>query len=190
MNYVMTDDLTENRNSMNINQTVKKYGSKLLGFIKSKVRTLEDAEDILQDVWYQFLGLSSADEIESISGWLYKTAKYRIIDFYRKKKPALLEGFSNSEEEDVPDIMDILLRDESPSPELEFIKELFWVKLNDALKELPGEQRTTFIKNEFENMTLQEIADSQGENLKTVISRKNYAVKYLRKKLKNLLEEF
>jgi len=188
MNYVMTEKRIENPDMLNISQTVKIYGSRLLSFIKSKVKKLEDAEDILQDVWYQFLGISSDEEIDSISGWLYFVTRNKINDFYRKKRPALLEDISYEDGEN--SLVDVLLRDDSGSPENEIQKNIFWKEFNSALKSLPENQKTTFILNEFKGMTLQEIADLQGENLKTIISRKRYALKNLRKKLEHLLEEF
>ena len=190
MNYVMTEKTIEKPDMVNISQIVKTYGSKLLSFINSKVKKLEDAEDILQDVWYQFLGLSSDEELDSISGWLYFVTKNKINDFYRKKRPVLLEDISYSYDTDENSLLDILLRDDSGSPEYEIQKEIFWKEFNKALQSLPDNQKTTFILNEFKGMTLQEIADAQEENLKTVISRKRYALKNLRSKLEHLFEEF
>lgn len=94
-----------------------------------------------------------------------------------------------SEDEDELPIKEILLLDESANPELAIFKEQFWDELMSALDELPENQREAFILNEIEDFTLQEIADKNGENLKTIISRKGYAVKHLRKRLKNLYNE-
>jgi len=170
-------------------QTVKKYGSQLLNFVKGKVKTLEDAEDILQDVWYQFSNLGDINELESISGWLYYVAKNKITDLYRKKKPASLEDMTYREEEDDFSMMDVLLLDDSNNAELALFKEMFWKELMAALDELPENQRQAFVLNEIEEKTMQEIADMQGENIKTIISRKGYAVKHLRKKLNHLYQE-
>lgn len=184
-------------NSMALNElkekklsgTVKQYGRQLLSFIKSKVSSTEDAEDILQDVWLQFSSITNFDELQSISGWLYAVSKNRIIDFYRKKKNVYLEDYTYQNDDGDLQIKDILLIDTKLHPELELFKEIFWKELLKALDELPENQKIVFVKNEIEDMTLQAIADEQGENLKTIISRKIYAVKYLRKKLQHLYNE-
>lgn len=189
MNNILAFSAPENSAKPNVTQTVKKYGGQLLNFIKGKVKTLEDAEDVLQDVWFQLSNLSNLDELESVSGWLYHVARNRIVDLYRKKKPESLEDLFVHDEEGDYSIKDFLLLDDTNNPELALFKELFWQQLMDALDELPENQRQTFILNELEDKTLQEIADLQGENLKTVISRKGYAVKHLRKRLDQLYKE-
>lgn len=169
--------------------TIKTYGGRLLGFIRGKVNTLEDAEDILQDVWYQLSGRSDIEEIESISGWLYQVARNKVTDLYRKRKTNSLEDYSYENEDGDFSFKELLLADESDGADLALFKEMFWKELLDALDELPENQKEVFILNEIEDYTLQEIADMLGENLKTVISRKGYAVKYLRKKLNYLYQE-
>ncbi|WP_222165809.1 RNA polymerase sigma factor [Edaphocola aurantiacus] len=172
-----------------ITDTVKKYGAQLMGFIRGKVKKLEDAEDVLQDVWYQFSRLTDIGELDSVSGWLYFVAKNKITDLYRKRKPEALEDYTYEQEDGTFDIKEVLLMDDSNNPELTFFKETFWKAFMDALSELPEVQRDTFVLNEIEDMTLQEIADLQQENIKTVISRKGYAVKHLRKRLEPLYKE-
>lgn len=169
--------------------TIKTYGGKLLGFIRGKVNTLEDAEDILQDVWYQLSGRSDIDEIESMSGWLYQVARNKVTDLYRKRKTNSLEDYSYENEDGEFSFKELLLADESDGADLALFKEMFWKELLDALEELPENQKEVFILNEIEDYTLQEIADMLDENLKTIISRKGYAVKYLRKKLNYLYQE-
>lgn len=172
-----------------ITQTVNQFGKRLFSFIRGKVKTQEDAEDILQDVWFQYSGLDDVEEIENVSGWLFQVARNKVIDLYRKKKPELIEDYSYENEEGELDFKDILLIDDSDNPELQMFKELFWEELMDALEELPENQRQVYILNEFEDLTLQEIADKYNENLKTIISRKGYVVKHLRKRLNYLYEE-
>ncbi len=176
------------RRQQNIIQTIKDYGRKLFGFIRSRVATEEDAEDILQDVWFQLSILPEVEAIESVSGWLYRVAKNKIIDRSRKKQTLSVEDFAYEEEEGGFHVPQILLAD-NPAPETEHLKQLFWEKLFAALKELPEKQRNVFVLNELEDMTLQQIADKEGENLKTIISRKRYAVQHLRNRLENLYKE-
>ncbi len=188
METISTASMTQERN-FSIAETVQQFGKKLFGFIRGKVKTTEEAEDILQDVWYQFSRLSNLDELENVSAWLYRVAQNRVTDNYRKKKTENLEDFTYENDENEISFKEILLLDENASPELAMFKEEFWNQLMNALEDLPESQREVFLLNEIEDFTLQEIADQKGENLKTIISRKGYAVKHLRKKLHNLYKE-
>jgi RNA polymerase sigma factor (sigma-70 family) len=172
-----------------ITQTIKQFNQKLFGFVRNKVKTKEDAEDILQDVWVQLSNLSTIDNLENISAWLYEVARNKIIDKSRKKTSQALEEFSYENDEGEFNYKEILLLDDSNNPELAFFKEMFWNEFQKALDELPENQRDVFLLNEMEDMTLQQIADQKGENLKTIISRKGYAVKHLRNKLNYLYAE-
>jgi RNA polymerase sigma factor (sigma-70 family) len=173
----------------NIIQAIKSYGKQLFAFIRSRVPTNEDAEDILQDVWYQLSNQSSPEEIGSMSGWLHRVAKNKITDKYRKKKESRLDDHINYGDEEALNIAEFFLADEG-NPDIEELQQLFWETLFDALEELPQNQREVFILNELEDKTLQQIADMQHENLKTIISRKRYAVQHLRKRLEDLYNEF
>lgn len=177
------------KNASSVTQVVKRYGNQLLHFIKGKVGSIQDAEDILQDVWVQLSRLTNVAELESISGWLYYVAKNKITDLYRKRRPARLEDLSYKTDDGELQIREILLMDDSDSPDLKFFKDLFWKTLMEALDDLPENQRLVFIENEMEEKTLQQIAYEQKENVKTIISRKGYAVKYIRKKLRYLYDE-
>lgn len=172
----------------NIVEAVKSYSKRLFGFIRGKVNTDADAEDILQDVWYQFANTSATQTIEEVSGWLFAVARNKITDRYRKKKTELLDDYQYETEDGELSFKDILLAI-SDNPEMDDFKELFWETLFDALDELPQPQREAFVLNELEDMTLQEIADRKGENIKTIISRKRYAVQHLRKRLQYLYNE-
>ena len=168
--------------------TVRRYGSKLFRFIRGRVRSEEEAEDILQDVWVQLSRLSNLEEVESISAWLYQVARNRITDTYRKKDTESLEELAFEDEDGNLDFKEILLSD-SQSPEDAFFKEIFWDALMQALDELPENQRQVIVWNELEDLTLQEIADKTNQNLKTIISRKRYAVQHLRQRLQALYDE-
>lgn len=183
------ENMTDSKDKKTISQTIKNYSSQMKAFIRGKVNLAEDAEDILQDVWYQFSKLSNLDELENVSAWLYTVSRNKITDFYRKKKTDNLEDQTYEDDEGNFSIKEILLLDDSQSPELAFFKELFWDELLKALDELPEKQREVFVLNEIEDKTLQEIADEKKENIKTIISRKGYAVKHLRKRLYPLYKE-
>lgn len=176
--------------SKNIIRAVSDYGKGLFNFIKGKVTTEADAEDIFQDVWYQLSNIDDTDDIEQLRGWLYKVARNKIIDKSRKKREELIDDLVFTEEDDEElNFADILLMDDN-DPESVYIKEVFWQELFTALDELPENQKQVFIWNELEDKTLQQIADETGEKLKTIISRKGYAVKYLRGRLEILYNEF
>lgn len=188
METITTASMSEERH-FSITETVQQFGKRLFGFVRGKVKTTEEAEDILQDVWYQFSRLSNLDELENVSAWLYRVAQNRVTDNYRKKKTENLEDFTYENDENEISFKEILLLDENASPELALFKEEFWSELMQALDELPENQKEVFLLNEIEDFTLQEIADQKGENLKTIISRKGYAVKHLRKRLQHLYNE-
>ena len=172
-----------------ITETIKEFNRKLSGFVRNRVKTDEDAEDILQDVWMQLSNLGNIDDLENVSAWLYEVARNKITDKSRKKTNLSLEEFVYEDEEGGFNFKEILLLDDTNNPELAFFKEMFWKEFQTALDELPENQREVFLLNEMEDMTLREIADQKGENLKTIISRKGYAVKHLRNKLNYLYEE-
>lgn len=169
--------------------TVKTYGSKLMSFISPKVKNTEDAEDILQEVWYQFSNLTNLSEIVNIGNWLYRVSNNKIIDKYRKKTTENLEDFGYEDEDGDFIIKEILLMDDSENPEMKMFQNEVWKELQKALEELPEKQRIVFVENEMNDKTLQQIADEQGENIKTIISRKQYAIKYLRLKLQRLYDD-
>lgn len=173
----------------NIIQAIKSYSQQLFGFIRSRVPTNEDAEDILQDVWYQLSNQPAPEEINSMSGWLHRVARNKITDKYRKKKEDSLDDTVYNDDDDELHIADFFLTDDNDADAKE-LQQLFWETLFDALEELPQNQREVFVLNELEEKTLQQIADMQGEKLKTIISRKRYAVQHLRKRLEDLYNEF
>lgn len=180
--------LMADRKKQHIIQVVKEYGNRLFGFIRGRVNTDEDAEDILQDVWYQFTNTSASQTIEQVSGWLFAVARNKITDKYRKQKPALLDDYSYQDEEGEFQFKDILFLND-PNPETAALQKLFWEELFAALENLPENQRQVFVWNELEDMTLQEIASKTGEPLKTIISRKRYAVQFLRKQLQYIYND-
>ena len=173
----------------NIVEVVRAYSKRLFGFIRNRVKTDADAEDVLQDVWYQFSRVADTETIEQISGWLYRVARNRITDLYRKRSNDALDDHSYQDEEGEWHFKDILLATPA-TPETEYLRQMFWEELFAALDELPEAQRNVFIWNELEDQTFQEIADRTGDNLKTLISRKRYAVQHLRRRLERLYTEF
>ena len=181
--------MAQQEKQIGVVEAVRNYGKQLSRFIRGRVKTMEDAEDILQDVWFQLSNIANLDQIEQVGAWLYRVARNKITDKYRKQTMSSLEELAYEDEEGDLQFKDIFLADFN-TPETEHLRNLFWEELLNALNELPEKQREVFILNELEDKTLQQIADQTGENLKTIISRKGYAVKYLRERLKTLYEEF
>ena len=180
--------MPEEKNN-HIIQTIKAYGKGLLGFIRRRVKTDADAEDILQDVWYQLSAVVNAQPIEQTGAWLYKVATNKIIDKNRKKTEDLFDlNVSDEDDEEAIDFKAILLT-EGTTPETAYIRNLFWEQLFLALDELPEEQRQVFIWQELDDIPFSEIAERTGEKIQTLVSRKRYAVLHLRKRLKQLYEE-
>jgi|SRR5579859_1222525 len=171
----------------NIASVISRFGKRLLGFIRQRVASQADAEDILQEVWYQLTTTVDTEPIEQMSGWLFSVARNKIIDRYRKKKPESLESLLDSDGEG-RDLTGILL-DNSQNPETANLRALFWKTLEEALDELPEEQKAVFVWNELDDLSFKEIAERTGEKVNTLISRKRYAVLHLRERLLTLYDE-
>ena len=167
---------------------VQEYGKRLFAFIRSRVQSHEDAEDILQDVWYYFSAAMDLEPISQISAWLYRASRNRIIDKQRKHEPQLIDNLAYENEDGEFYNPGSLLSDEN-TPESELEQQYIMEQMLEALQELPDKQRDVFIWNELEDFTLQQIADKTGDNIKTIISRKRYAVAHLRNRLENLYKE-
>src|SRR5688572_1310196 len=172
----------------NITSSFKSLREKLFGFIKQRVNSNEDAEDILQDVFYQFAG--NTEPIEQASSWLYKVARNKITDSYRKHKLPLADDVLsvNGGDGTLMDWKEFLLPADS-NPETEYLRSLFWEALQDALAELPAEQSLVFVQHEIEGVSFKDIEQQTGVSVATLISRKRYAVLHLRDRLSVLKDE-
>ncbi|MBN2601404.1 MAG: RNA polymerase sigma factor [Candidatus Marinimicrobia bacterium] len=163
-----------------ISESYQKEHPKLLAYIRSKVRRLEDAEDIAQDVFYQTLtSVNALEPIEDLAAWIYTLARNRIIDWYRKKKPLELSPDDALGIESLFEIGDLEVLD-VPT------RELIYESIMDAIEELPLEQRTVFILQAIEGLTFREIAVIEDVSVNTLIARKRYAVAFLRKRLRSI----
>ena len=173
----------------NISSVISQFGKRLAGFIRNRVSNEADAEDILQDVWYQLTAAVDTEPIERVNSWLFTVARNKITDSYRKKKPDSLDDrlYGNEEEGDFS--FKDLLFDNSRNPETVHLRNLFWKELQEALQELPEDQRNVFVWNELEDISFKEISERTGENVNTLLSRKRYAVLHLRERLMTLYEE-
>lgn len=171
----------------NITNIIGDYSKRLLGFIRKRVSNEADAEDILQDVFYQLAG--NTQPIEQLTAWLFRVARNRIIDVKRKHKPELLNDlYTSKSEEDMLGWTD-LLTDLDNTPESAYLRSIFWETLYAALDELPAEQKQVFVMNELEGVAFKDIAEQTGATVNTLLSRKRYAVLHLRERLQVLRDE-
>ena len=174
-------------------QTFLKEKDRLLSFIRNRVSSLEEAEDILQDVFYQFVaGYETIESIDRVTSWLFSVARNKIIDRYRRDAARPQRADLRSQagiEEDAPLTLQEILPDLGNTPEDSYLREAIWEAIMEALDELPREQREIFIQNEIEERSFREIAEQTGVSINTLLSRKRYAILALRKKLQRLYND-
>jgi RNA polymerase sigma factor (sigma-70 family) len=171
----------------NITAIINDYSRRLMGFIRRRVANEADAQDILQDVFYQLA--ENTQPIEQLSGWLFRVTKNKITDKQRKMKPLAIEDVFGSRDEDEAFDWTELLFDNADNPETEYLRSLFWEELAQALNELPQEQKDVFVLTEMEGIPFKVIAEETGEPVNTLLSRKRYAVLHLRERLLTLRNE-
>lgn len=171
-----------------IEQTYRTERKRLLEFIRKRVHREQDAEDILQDVFYQLVaGYSITEPIEKLASWLFTVARNKITDWYRKRRQEPLPV--NRDDPSVSLNIEEILFDPQENPDQVYVRSLIWEELAEALDELPYEQREVFVMHELEGKSFKEIAELTGEPVSTLISRKRYAVLFLRERLIELYEE-
>lgn len=174
-----------------ISEVVKREGSRLRNFIRRRVPDPRDAEDVLQDVFYRLVEANRLlMPVDHVTGWLFRVARNRITDLFRKKKP---ESFSDAvvEGED-GELLQIeeMLPSPDAGPEALYFRNLLLGELELALDELPDEQREVFIAHELEGSSFKELAEETGLSVNTLLSRKRYAVLHLRERLQSIYDEF
>jgi len=175
-----------------IGRGVEKERGRLLNYIKKQVNNADDAEDILQDVMYQFAESTFLlKPIEQVSAWLYTVARNRITDLFRRKKNVAESDLNRSEdgEQEFSRFFMELLADDS-DPEMELSRNLLLEELEMALDELPAQQKQAFERHELEGISFKQMAEESGETVNTWLSRKRYAVVHLRKRLEHIYKEF
>jgi RNA polymerase sigma factor (sigma-70 family) len=174
-------------------QTFLREKDRLLGFIRNRVSSTEEAEDILQDVFYQFVaGFDTIESLDRVTSWLFSVARNKIIDRYRRDaaRPQRAELVSPATaDDDAPLTLQEILPDLGNTPEDSYLREVIWDAIMEALDELPLDQRQIFIQNEMEERSFREISEETGVSINTLLSRKRYAILALRKKLQQLYDE-
>jgi RNA polymerase sigma factor (sigma-70 family) len=173
-----------------ISEVVRRERRRLLQFIRERVGDEGDAEDILQDVFYELTeAYRLMKPIEQAGAWLYRVARNRIIDRFRKKRPATfgeVSGGGGDEEARLED----LLPSSDAGPEAAYARSVLLEEVEAALEELPEEQRDVFVAHEMEGRSFKQLAEETGLSINTLLSRKHYAVLYLRRRLQAIYEEF
>lgn len=186
---IMAKDNDDNK-QVSIEQIVKDYRPRIGSFIRSRMGNSEDAEDVLQEVFYQLVRAFNDDSnpIVNISAWMYRVARNMMINMGRKRHEESLSVFTCSDDEmALQEIADLLMGGDDTTPETEYMRSLVWEELEIALSELPPEQREVFVLTELDGIPVKEIAKTTGIPQSTLLSRKHYAVKYLRRRMRIFL---
>jgi RNA polymerase sigma factor (sigma-70 family) len=174
-----------------ISEIVAEERSRLRNFIRRRVPDPSDAEDIVQEVFYELVEANRLlMPIEHVTGWLFRVARNRITDLFRKKKP---QTFSDAAVEgDDGELLQIedLLPSPDAGPEALYFRSVLLDELEFALDELPSEQREVFVAHELEGRSFKELSAESGVNVNTLLARKRYAVLYLREQLHSIHDEF
>jgi RNA polymerase sigma factor (sigma-70 family) len=173
-----------------LGKVVQAERRRLFDFIRRRIRDERDAEDILQDVFYQLVtSYSVTDPIENLTAWLFTVARNKIIDWYRKRRSAALTEQQIEREEEGPLNLEEILFDPQDQPDRAYWRSTVWSELAEALDDLPEEQRQVFVWHELEGRSFKEMAEMTGEPINTLLSRKRYAVLAIRERLQELYDE-
>jgi RNA polymerase sigma factor (sigma-70 family) len=175
---------------LRISEIVRREQSRLRNFIRRRVRDPLDAEDILQDVFYRLVEANRMlMPIDHVTGWLFRVARNRITDMFRKKAPERLGDIAEHNEHSELGPLEELLPSPDAGPDAQYVRQVLIDELELALDELPPDQRDVFIAHELEGRSFKDIAAETGANVNTLLSRKHYAVARLRQRLQAIYEE-
>jgi RNA polymerase sigma factor (sigma-70 family) len=187
---------TQTEQAQRISEAVKREQSRLRNFIRRRVPDPRDAEDILQDVFYELVEANRLlMPIEHVTGWLFRVARNRITDLFRKKKPESFSDTAIAGDDYTGDdgellYLDDLLPSPADGPEALYFRRVLLDELELAVNGLPDEQRDVFVAHELEGRSFKEMAAETGVSVNTLLSRKRYAVLHLRERLQGIYDEF
>jgi RNA polymerase sigma factor (sigma-70 family) len=174
-----------------IADVVEREQSRLSSFIRRRVPDPRDAEDILQDVFYELVEANRLlMPIDHVTGWLFRVARNRITDFFRKKKPESFSETGVTSEDDELLRLEDLLPSPDAGPDALYARHVLLDELELAVDELPEEQREVFVGHEFDGRSFKEMAAETGVSVNTLLSRKRYAVRHLRERLQRIYDDF
>jgi len=191
MNDAASPDLMAHERDQRISEVVTREQSRLLNFIRRRVPDPRDAEDILQDVFYELVEANRLlMPIEHVTGWLFRVARNRITDLFRRKTPARFSDSAVANEDGEMLLLEDLLPSPDAGPEALYARSVLVDELARAVDELPKEQRDVFIGHELEGRSFKTMAAEMGVSVNTLLSRKRYAVLRLRDRLQDTYDEF
>lgn len=178
---------------VSLRDAMEQYSSKLRAFLRTRLPDVAELDDTLQDVFIALAKrLQAPEPLEDVAAWLFTVARRKVIDRYRKETPILVplaeEAWDDDEELHLE--LNQFFVNTDDSPEAMYERAVVWETLQDALEELPADQREVFIRNELEGETFESIATEKGVALGTLLSRKRYAVQHLRRRLQTIYDEF
>ena len=186
-----TDGVTAEQNRR-LSDTVRREQARLRQFIRQRVPDTGDAEDIFQEVFYELVeAYRLMKPLEQVGAWLFRVARHRIIDLFRRQRPAVLgnDAMVTSEDGETPRWEDLLPSREE-GPEAAYARGVLLEELDAALEELPEEQRAVFVAHEIEGRSFRELSETTGVSVNTLLSRKRYAVLQLRRRLQSIYNEW
>ncbi|WP_260607332.1 RNA polymerase sigma factor [Chitinophaga polysaccharea] len=187
---VLTNSIMAIEQNERIQATVKQERKRLLHFIRQRVSNASDAEDILQDVFYQFTEyLRLGSQVDSITGWLFAVTRNKITDWFRKKKETPFSDFTREIEGEEVLFLPELLSDRNMEADTPMTKKIMSEAIMEAIDELPADQRQVFLQHELEGKSFKEMSEETGIGVNTLLSRKRYAVLFLRERLAELYNE-
>ncbi|MFY9821314.1 MAG: sigma-70 family RNA polymerase sigma factor [Thermoanaerobaculia bacterium] len=179
------------KRNQRISEVVRREQSRLRNFIRRRVPDPRDAEDVLQDVFYELVEANRLlMPIEHATGWLFRVARNRITDLFRKKQPESFSDAALADEDDELLRLEDLLPSPEAGPEARYARAVLLDELEAAIDELPAEQREVFLAHELEGRSFKEMAAETGVSVNTLLSRKRYAVLHLRERLRSLYDDF
>lgn len=193
MDAALSPHLTNSAQDREIAATVRRERGRLMAFIRRRVLDAAEAEDVLQEALYELVAAYRLMQpVEQAGAWLMRVARNRIIDRFRKKKPELLadQGLEGHEDEEFSGSIEDLLPSPEDGPDALVIRELMLERIEEVLNELPREQREVFIAQELEGASFKELAERWNVTVSALLSRKRYAVLFLRKRLKEDFDEW
>ncbi len=174
-----------------ISEVIAEERPRLRNFIRKRVPDESDVEDLLQEVFFELIeAYRLLKPIDYVTGWLFRVARNRITDLFRKKKPETFADIAIEDENGELLRIEEMLSSGDDGPEALYMRTLLFDELQAALGELPAEQREVFIAHEFEGRSFKELAAESGVNINTLLARKRYAVRHLRERLQKFYDEF
>jgi RNA polymerase sigma factor (sigma-70 family) len=192
MEKVITTNLIMAEQDQRLTETIGGEQGKLRNFIRRRVPDEADAEDILQDVFYELIeAYRLMKPIEQAGAWMFRVARNRIVDRFRKKKPEAFTAVKDPDEESGDSLtLEDLLPSPHAGPEAVYARSILMEELDAAIEELPDDQREVFIAHEYDGASFKEISAETGVSVNTLLSRKHHAVLYLRRRLQTIYDEF